>query len=43
MELTREEQDLLESVERGEWRTIPNLEEEAKRYREICKSYFPQR
>ena len=33
MKLTKEEQEILESVERGEWKSIPNLEQEAERYR----------
>ena len=32
MKLTREEQELLDSVERGEWRRIPDFRREAKRY-----------
>ena len=34
MKLTKEEEDLLKSVERGEWRRIPDFEKEAKRYQE---------
>lgn len=31
MKLTREEKELLESVERGEWKSIPNLKGEIKK------------
>ena len=33
--LTQEEKELLESVERGEWRRIPNFDNEAKRLFEV--------
>ena len=33
MKLTKDERDLLDSVERGEWTSIPDFEREAKRYR----------
>ena len=33
MKLTKEEKDILESVERGEWKSIPNFKEAAARYR----------
>ncbi len=33
MTLTEDEQDILDSVERGEWKTIPDFEQEAERYR----------
>ena len=36
MKLNREEKDILRSVERGEWRSVPNLEEEKKRYRQYA-------
>ena len=38
MKLTKEEKDLLESVERGEWRRIPDFEKEAKRYQESARA-----
>jgi predicted DNA binding CopG/RHH family protein len=38
--LTAEEKDLLESVERGEWRRTPDLEKEAKRYAEYGRATF---
>ena len=40
MRLNKEEKELLESVERGEWKTIPNFEEEAKRYQEYARATF---
>ena len=36
MKLNREEKDILRSVERGEWRSVPNLDEEKKRYRQYA-------
>ena len=38
MKLTKEEKDILESVERGEWRRIPDFEKEAKRYQEYARA-----
>ena len=38
MKIEGKEKELLESVERGEWRTIPGLESEAKRYGEYAKA-----
>jgi len=38
MKLTKEEKDILESVERGEWRRIPDFDKEAKRYQEYARS-----
>ncbi|MBT8420281.1 MAG: antitoxin [Gammaproteobacteria bacterium] len=38
MTLTKEEKEILDSVESGEWRRIPNFEQEAARYREIAKA-----
>ena len=32
MKLTKEEKDILQSVERGEWKSIPNVKKEAARY-----------
>lgn len=40
MKLDSEEKQLLDSVERGEWKTIPNFEKEAKRYQEYAKATF---
>jgi predicted DNA binding CopG/RHH family protein len=38
MKLTEEEKDILESVERGEWRRIPDFGKEAKRYQEHARA-----
>jgi len=38
MKLTKEEKDMLDSVERGEWKRIPNFKREAKRYQEYAKA-----
>lgn len=38
MKIDAQEKELLESVERDEWRTIPGLESEARRYREYAKA-----
>ena len=40
MKLSKEEKQLLDSVERGEWRTIPNFKKEAKRYQEYARATF---
>ncbi|MDI6789497.1 MAG: antitoxin [Thermodesulfobacteriota bacterium] len=37
MKLNKEEKDILESVERGEWRRIPDFDKEAKRYQESAR------
>ncbi len=34
----KEEQDLLESVEKGEWRSVENVEEEIRAAKEYAKS-----
>ena len=38
MKLTKEENDILESVERGEWKRVPNFKKEAARYREAARA-----
>ena len=38
MKLTKEEKDFLDSVERGEWRRIPDFPREAARYREAARA-----
>ena len=38
MKLTKEEKDILASVERGEWRRIPDFDKEAKRYQEYARA-----
>ncbi len=40
MKLTKEEKELAESVERGEWKSIPNFKKEARRYQEYAKATF---
>ena len=40
MKLDGEEKQLLASVERGNWKTIPDFEKEAKRYLEYAKATF---
>lgn len=35
--LDKEEKELIESVERGEWKSIKNLEEEKQRYGKIFR------
>jgi len=40
MKLSKDEKELLDSVERGEWKTIPNFKKEAKRYQEYAKATF---
>lgn len=37
MKLNKEEKELLKSVERGEWRRIPDFEKESKRYQESAR------
>ncbi len=36
--LDREERELLESVEKGEWVSVDNLQEEIERHRKIAKN-----
>ena len=38
MKLTQEEKSLLESVERGEWKRIPDFQQEAGRYRQAARA-----
>ena len=40
MKLNQEEKELVESVERGEWKSIPNFKKESKRYQEYAKATF---
>ncbi len=37
-ELTKEEQEILNAVEKGEFVSVPNLEKEKKRFREIARN-----
>jgi len=39
-QLDPEEQDLLDSYERGEWRSVPNLEQEMQRYQQAAQAQF---
>jgi predicted DNA binding CopG/RHH family protein len=38
MKLTQEEKGLLDSVEKGEWKRIPNFTREAARYRDAARA-----
>lgn len=38
MKLTKEEKEILDSVERGEWKRIPSFKHEAKRFQESAKA-----
>ena len=38
MKLTQEEKSLLDSVERGEWKRIPDFPQEAERYRQAARA-----
>ena len=38
MKLTKEEKEILDSVERGEWKQVPNFKREAKRFQESAKA-----
>ena len=38
MKLTQEEKGLLASVEKGEWKRIPNFAREAVRYRDAARA-----
>lgn len=40
MKIRKDEKELLDSVERGEWITIPDVREEAKRYKEYAQATF---
>jgi predicted DNA binding CopG/RHH family protein len=36
--LDKEEQELLDSIESGEWQSVENLEDEIKKYQDIAKN-----
>ncbi len=36
--LTKEEKEILKSVEKGEWRSVPNVRAEIDRYQKIARS-----
>ncbi len=38
MKLTKEEKDILASVEKGEWKQIPKFKREAKRFQESARA-----
>jgi len=38
--LNKEEKEILASFEKGEWKSIENLEQEIKRYKEYAKRTF---
>ncbi len=38
MNLTKDEKELLDSVEHGEWKRIPDFKQEAARYREAARA-----
>jgi predicted DNA binding CopG/RHH family protein len=38
MKLTKEEKGILDSVERGEWKRIPNFKREATRYKAAARA-----
>lgn len=38
MKLTKEEKKILESVEKGEWKRIPNFKKESKRFQEAARA-----
>ncbi len=40
IKLDKEEQDLVDSFERGEWRSVPNLEREKKKSQKIAAATF---
>jgi predicted DNA binding CopG/RHH family protein len=38
MKLTKDEKDILDSVENGEWERIPNFKKEVARYKEAARA-----
>src|SRR5262245_50209917 len=40
VKLDPEEQDILDSIERGEWETVPNAEEMASMLKEAARNYL---
>ena len=38
MKLTKEEKDILDSVERGEWKRIPDFKQESARYKQAARA-----
>lgn len=40
MKKNKDEKEILDSVERGEWRPIPDVEKESHRYQKYARSTF---
>ena len=40
MKISKGEKEILDSVERGEWRTIPDVEKESHRYQKYARAAF---
>ncbi|MFA5866071.1 MAG: hypothetical protein WC975_15465 [Phycisphaerae bacterium] len=40
--LDKEEKELLESVERGEWNPVPHQDKEKKRIQKMAKAFWKQ-
>jgi len=40
VKLDKEEKEILESFEKEEWKSVTNLEQEIKRYKEYAKATF---
>ena len=40
IKLDKEEQELVDSFERGEWRSVPNFDQEKKLYQKIAAATF---
>ncbi len=38
--MTHEEEDLLDTVERGEWRSVPDTAQEIQRYQQYAAATF---
>jgi len=40
LKTNKNEKDLLDSIERGEWRTIPDVEKESQHYQKYAQATF---
>jgi predicted DNA binding CopG/RHH family protein len=40
MKIDKDEREILDSVERDEWKTIPEVEKETKRYQKYARAAF---
>ncbi len=40
MKIDKDEKEILDSVEKGEWRTIPEVEQESRRYQKYARAAF---